>query len=234
MVTDIISAVDAVANDKESRVLILTGTGRGFCSGADLSGAPDFASIPLERRLRPQPLPWWGWIGRALYNFPKPLIAAVNGLAVGGGLSMALLCDICIAAESARFSAIFIQRALVPDVGATYSLPRIVGKSKAFEMMYTGDILSAKEAEQIGLVSRVVPDGELMKAARELAVKIAKKSPLALEMTKRATIKGIAETDFEAQMRLEALCQTVASRSEDAQEAMRAFLEKREPQFKGE
>ena len=118
LVSDIMNALDAVASDEDTRVLIVTGNGRGFCSGADLSGGSDFSTATLERRLRPQPLPWWGWLTLAFHNFPKPSIAAVNGLAVGGGLGIALVCDIRIAAESARFSAIFIQRALVPDSGA--------------------------------------------------------------------------------------------------------------------
>jgi len=233
LVSDITNAVDAVASDKDIRVLILTGSGRGFCSGADLSAGSGFGTMPIEQRLRPQPFPWWGWLALVLRNFHKPSIAAVNGLAVGAGLSIALLCDIRIAAESARFSSIFIQRALIPDTGATFYLPRAVGTSKAFEMMYTGDMVDAKEAERIGLVSRVVPDGELMRTARELAARIAKMPPITLEMTKRAALKGATATDFETQLVYESLGQNVVAQSEDTKEAMRAFLEKREPQFKG-
>ena len=233
LVSDIMNALDAVASDEDTRVLIVTGNGRGFCSGADLSGGSDFSTATLERRLRPQPLPWWGWLTLAFHNFPKPSIAAVNGLAVGGGLGIALVCDIRIAAESARFSSIFIHRALVPDSGATFSLPRVVGTSRAFEMMYTGEMVDAREAERIGLVSRVVPDDELLKTAGELAARIAKMAPLTLELTKRVVLRGVEGHDFEAQLVQESLAQSVASKSEDFQEAVQAFLEKREPQFKG-
>ena len=233
LVSDILNALDAVASDEDIRVLIVTGNGRGFCSGADLSGGSDFSTATLERRLRPQPFPWWGWLTLAFHNFQKPSIAAVNGLAVGGGLGIALVCDIRIAAESARFSSIFIQRALVPDSGATFYLPRVVGTSRAFEMMYTGDMVDAREAERIGLVSRVVPDEELLKTARELAARIAKMAPLTLELTKRAVVKGIEGHDFEAQLVYESLAQNAASNSEDYREAVQAFLEKREPQFEG-
>lgn len=233
LVSDITSAVDAVASDEDIRVLIMTGNGRGFCSGADLSAGFDFSTVKVERRLRPQPLPWWGWLALVLRNFHKPSIAAVNGLAVGAGLAIALLCDIRIAAESARFSSIFIQRGLIPDTGATFLLPRAMGTSRAFEMMYTGEMVDAKEAERIGLVSSVVPDEELMKTARELAAKIAKMAPLTLEMTKRAVLKAVDGNDFEAQLVYESLAQNVVIHSEDTKEAVRAFLEKREPQFKG-
>ena len=233
LVSDILNALDAVASDEDIRVLIVTGNGRGFCSGADLSGGSDFSTATLERRLRPQPFPWWGWLALAFHNFQKPSIAAVNGLAVGGGLGIALVCDIRIAAESARFSSIFIQRALVPDSGATFYLPRAVGTSRAFEMMYTGDMVDVREAERIGLVSRVVPDEELLKTARELAARIARMAPLTLEMTKRAVLKGVEGHDFEAQLVYESLAQNAASNSEDYREAVQAFLEKREPQFEG-
>jgi len=233
LVNDIMKAVDAAASDEDVRVLIVTGNGRGFCSGADLSAGGDFRMVELERRLRPQPLPWWGWLALSLRNFPKPSIAAVNGLAVGAGLAIALLCDIRIAAESARFSSIFIQRALIPDTGATFYLPRAVGTSRAFEMMYTGDMVDAKESERIGLVSRVVPDEDLTKTARELAARIAKMAPLTLEMTKRAVLEAVDGSDFAAQLVYESLGQNVVAQSEDAREAIQAFLEKREPQFKG-
>jgi enoyl-CoA hydratase/carnithine racemase len=162
MRVSIVRAIDDVANDPETRVLILTGAGKGFCTGFDwmLSGGkldlslerPD--KIGLGKRYLGAPI---GWIALWLRGLTKPTICAVNGVAAGGGLGLALACDILIASEEARFSSAFARRGLVPDSGVTSFLPKLVGRAKALELMWTGDIIDAQEALRIGLVSKVVP-----------------------------------------------------------------------------
>lgn len=235
MNVDLEHALEELKNDGV-RALIFTGAGRGFCSGADVGGmAASQAGQQGERppgealdRLR-KPL---GYTAVLLNSFPRPTIAAVNGVAVGAGLSFALACDIRIAAQSARFSAIFVRRALVADYGCTYFLPKVVGISKALEMMYTGDILSAQEAERIGLVSKVVPDDQLLASAKELATRLASGPSIAHEIVKRITYKGLSST-LEEQIIREAQGSSVVQLTEDRLEGVRSFMEKRDPVFKG-
>ncbi|MBI4298195.1 MAG: enoyl-CoA hydratase/isomerase family protein [Chloroflexi bacterium] len=240
---DKLNAIDKEMNDELEhaitqlqeegiRALILTGAGRGFCSGADLTAGPmtepENPTLEAVRRIR-KPL---GWQTFLLHRFPRPTIAAVNGVAAGAGLSFALACDIRIASESARFSAIFVRRAIVADYGCTYLLPRIVGLSSALELMYTGDIIGAREAERIGLVSRVVPDTELMSTAKELAQKLANGPSLTQEMIKRLTYEGLQRTLLD-QLQLEESGNNILQDTEDSKEGIRSFLEKREPVYWG-
>jgi len=227
---EVISALEEVAADDEVRVLILTGAGRAFSSGADLS-----ADIPkeMEQRLRLEPFSGFGRAAMLLRNLEKPTIAAVNGIAAGGGFSLAMGCDLRIASEAARFSCIFVRRALVPDTGATFYLPRLVGTARALEMMYTGEFVDAREAERIGLVNQVVPGEELMTATLELARRIAKMSPIILGLTKRAVMKAMDTNDLAIPLAYEAWAQSIAFQTEDFQEGVKAFFEKREPVFKG-
>jgi enoyl-CoA hydratase/carnithine racemase len=229
---EISQAVRQVGEDDEARVLVITGSGRGFSAGTDLAAvvagageAPPAAS--RNERLRSRYLG-----GVSVLACPKPTIAAVNGVAAGAGLSICLACDIRIASEEARFSAIWSRRALVPDMGCSYLLPRIVGISKALELMYTGDMIDAQEALAIGLVSQVVPADELTPTAMTLAGRIAKGPPMAIELTKRLAYRGWRE-EMEAQSEYEEYLQRLCAESEDAQEGVRSFLEKREPVFKG-
>ncbi len=227
----LLTALDELAKDDDTRVVIVTGAGRGFCSGADLSGmgVGTRADMPRYRRIE---VLGQGWAD-AVFKLEKPTIAAVNGPAVGAGFSLALSCDIRIASETARFGSVFVLRGLAPDHGATYLLPRVVGMSKALELMYTGEIIDAAEALRLGIVSRVVPPDNLMKVTQELAARIAKQPPLALELTKRVVHRSMVD-DLNHHLDWESQAQQICLRSEDNQEAIRAFLEKRPPNpFKG-
>jgi len=221
-------AVDDVAEDDEVRVVVVTGAGQGFCSGADLSGGRG----DMSRQQRLEFLgPNFG--SEAFFKLDKPVIGAINGASVGAGFSLALSTDIRIASETARFGAVFILRALVPDCGITYFLPRIVGMSKAMEMMLTGEIIGAEEAKRLGVVSQVVPPDKLTETTRELAGKIVQQPPLSVELSKRMVYRGITD-DIARQIELETLGNNITTRSEDHQGAVRAFLEKKpQPRFKG-
>jgi 2-(1,2-epoxy-1,2-dihydrophenyl)acetyl-CoA isomerase len=214
------------------RVVVITGAGNGFCSGSDLisveeTGGSLDKDTGISERIQPI-LPF----ALPLYNIPKPVIAAVNGIAAGAGLSIALLSDIRIASEKAKFSFIFIRRATIPDCGISFLAPRLVGTGKAFELMYTGDIIDAKEAERIGLVNRVVSANVLMEETYSLAEKLAKGAPLALAQTKNAIHRGLSN-EFEEQLYFETYAVNFCFATEDSKEALNAFLEKREPRFKG-
>jgi 2-(1,2-epoxy-1,2-dihydrophenyl)acetyl-CoA isomerase len=226
-------ALEEANRDDEVGVLIITGAGKGFCSGADLSSLGS-SSRQVGRGLVSRS-PAAGGISSfalQLQNFEKPVIAAVNGAAAGAGLSLALACDIRIASDRARFTQIFIKRGLVPDTGSSYFLPRIVGMERALQMVLTGDILDAQQALEYGLVSRVVLHDELMKEARDLAGKLAAGPPVALKLAKRAGYKG-ATSDLASALEFEGYLQGVCFGTEDFREGVSAFLEKREPNFTG-
>ncbi len=226
-------ATAEITRDDNVRVVIVTGAGRGFCSGADVTAMAKSAGgdTGIPRHTRLQVL---GWPFADVFpRLDKPVIAAINGACVGGGLSLALSCDIRIASETARFGVMQIMRALVPDYGITHFLPKVVGISKALELMFTGEIISANEAERLGIVSRVVPPDELMKTARELAVRIAQQAPIPIELTKKIVWRGLLG-DLTRQLDLETYSQQICRQTEDHRESVRAFLEKRpQPQFKG-
>jgi len=222
-------------NDKV-KVLILTGSGRGFCSGADLSGPVsgiDMNQPGLGRREKLEPFVRFGVLIRELERFAKPTIAAVNGIAAGGGLALALACDIRIAAEEARFSAIFVKRGLVPDCGTTFYLPRVIGTGRALELMWTGDVIDARDAERIGLVNRVVPGKILLVEAKKLAFRLAESPSVSIELTKKLVYEGLKASSALAQLMSEDYAQYVCRQTEDVREGKASFLEKRPPRFKG-
>ncbi|MBI3040703.1 MAG: enoyl-CoA hydratase [Chloroflexi bacterium] len=224
---EVVKALEEAGKDRNIRVVIFTGAGRGFCSGADLSD-------PRRHRVR-DPLHHETAMGpqiRKLSVFDKPVIAAINGVAAGGGLSLAMACDIRIASDRARFSQIFVTRGLL-DNGSTWLLPRLVGMGMACELAFTGDIINAAEADRIGLVNRVVPHDDLLTVVRELANRIAKNPPITVRLTKRALYRGVTNTDLLSQMELEHNYSAINRATEDSGEATRAFIEKREPVFKG-
>jgi len=223
-------------DDDEVKVLIITGAGRAFCSGNDLSapiGGTDPSQPGIGRRQRLDPFVSFGWLIRQIEAFSKPTIAAVNGIAAGGGLSVAIACDIRIASEDATFSAIFVRRGLVADCGATFYLPRLVGVDRALELMWTGDFIDAKEAERIGLVTRVMPADNLLESAKEFASRLAHGPSVSIELQKRLTYDSLKTTSVEAQMAQEDFAQHVCSNTEDVKEGSASFAEKREPNFKG-
>jgi 2-(1,2-epoxy-1,2-dihydrophenyl)acetyl-CoA isomerase len=228
---EIEDAVEHLSADDGVRALVITGAGRGFCSGTDLSAARPLPDLPAVGRRERHRAPYSSTA--KIIACPIPTIAAVNGVAAGAGLSLCLACDIRIAGEAARFSAIWSQRGLLADFGATYLLPRIVGMAKGLELMYTGDIIDAQEALRIGLVSRVVAADDLMPTALALAERLARGAPIALELVKRLAYRQwLAE--LEDQVHLEENYQRSRTMdSDDAQEGLQAFKEKREPQFKG-
>jgi 2-(1,2-epoxy-1,2-dihydrophenyl)acetyl-CoA isomerase len=233
---DMANALKELNEDDGVKALILTGAGRGFCTGADLSEevkATDKNQPGLSRAEKTGPFVSLGWGIQQMARFTKPIIAAVNGPAVGAGLSYAMAADIRIASEKAVFSAIFIKRGLVPDAGASYYLPRLVGVSKALELMWTGNLIDAREAERIGLVNSVVPHEELVETARQFALNLAKGPSLAIEMTKRMAYTSLRSDSVVMQMSIEDYMQEVARHTDDVREGMNAFLEKRTPQFKG-
>jgi len=230
-------AVDEVAKDDEVRVLIVTGAGRGFCSGADVSAMQarqESGGGQVQYPPRNQRLQYTGWPFSDVFpKLDKPSIAAINGACVGGGLSLALSCDIRMASETARFGVAQVARALVPDFGLTYYLPLAVGVSKALELMYTAEIFDAAEAERIGIVSKVVPADDLMQTARELASKIAQQAPLSVELSKKLVWRSMFD-GLVRQLDLETWASRICSMSEDHRESVKAFMNKQPPpKYKG-
>ncbi|ADI09412.1 putative oxidoreductase [Streptomyces bingchenggensis BCW-1] len=231
----LISLLDDASADPAVGAVVLTATGKGFCAGADLRGGARTGASGGERVA--------GDVARlirrgaqrliaAVLDCEKPVIAAVNGTAAGLGAHLAFACDLVIAAESARFIEVFVRRGLVPDGGGAYLLPRLIGPQRAKELLFFGDSLSAAEAERIGLVNRVVPDGELAKTAREWAERLAGGPTRAIALTKQL-VNGSLEADRAAAFAAEAAAQEINMTTADAQEGVRAFAERRAPEYRG-
>ena len=235
LVADVHHALDELDADHSCRVVVLTGAGRAFCAGLDLKGsgaAPNTDGVGRAQAgmLSQQHI---ATLYTHMRQVRKPIIAAVNGAAAGGGLAFALASDIRVAAESARFNVAFVKIGLSGcDVGVSYLLPRLIGASKAFEMMLTGRFVLADEASRIGLVSRVVPDGQVVDAAMEIADQIIGNSPFGVWMTKEVMWSNLEVGSMQAAIDLENRTQILTTFTEDLPEAMRSFLEKRKPEFK--
>jgi enoyl-CoA hydratase/carnithine racemase len=221
--------------DRDVRVVVLTGTGRAFCAGLDLTevtrpsssagGITSGASNAVDLDLRNTP-------PTVLFNLGKPTICALNGSAAGYGMDTALGCDIRIMAQSAKMAAAFTKRGIVPESGGTWFLPRLIGWSKAAELIFTGRTLTADQCLEMGLVSSVVPDADLAGAARALALEIAANAPLAVQASKKMMRMGLGE-GFNDHVHHVFLQLLPLMRSKDAAEGMRAFMEKRPAKFEG-
>ncbi|HUS65532.1 MAG TPA: enoyl-CoA hydratase [Kofleriaceae bacterium] len=227
----IIDAVDRAADDRAVRCLVLTGKGGNFCSGLDLKAAAQRAGgfDNAEEHMRKY---FHGMI-RSIRKVEKPVIALVDGAAVGYGCDLALACDIRLGTERTRFGEVFVKRGLMPDGGGTFTLSRLVGVGKALDMMFTGDMVPSDEALRIGLVSRVIPSAEAEATTWTFAKKIAAGPPLVHAWIKRAvygaldgTLDDALETEVKGQMQL--------LRSKDFFEGVAAFFQKRDPNFTGE
>jgi 2-(1,2-epoxy-1,2-dihydrophenyl)acetyl-CoA isomerase len=232
MTHELIDALESLSDDAEVRALVLTGEGRGFCSGADLGGMAD--EYRGGGRARPSDLLDEGYakIVRLLAEAPKPAIAAVNGVAAGAGLSVALACDLRIASETATFSMAFVRIGLVPDSGASYFLPRIVGSAAALELSVTGERIDAERALRIGLVSRLAAAEALQDDAATLAGRLAALPTKAIALTKRL-LRDSASMTLDEALALESRVQDEATQTEDHREGVLAFLDKRTPEFRG-
>ncbi|MDH6628980.1 2-(1,2-epoxy-1,2-dihydrophenyl)acetyl-CoA isomerase [Streptomyces sp. LBL] len=227
----IIQLLSEASADPDVRAVVITGTGRGFCAGADLRGAATTGQRTagdVARTLRTGAQR----LIAAVLDCEKPVIAAVNGTAAGLGAHLALACDLVLAAETARFIEVFVRRGLVPDGGGAYLLPRLVGPQRAKELMFFGDALTATDAERLGLVNRVVPDAELDKTAREWAARLAAGPTRALALTKQL-VNASLDTDRTAAFAAEAAAQEINMTTADAQEGVRSFVERRSPEYGG-
>jgi len=226
---DLRDVFDDVATNRDDRVLVVTGAGKGFCSGADLVAQ----EMPRGTGGRLEHMRGVGRSAAALRDVGKPTIAKVNGVAAGAGLNLALGCDLVIASDAARFSAIFVQRGLSIDYGGSWLLPRLIGVHKAKELAFLAEVIDATEAERIGIVNRVVPAAELDAAVDTVVQRLLQMAPVALSQTKHLIDQAFTVTFAEA-VEAEAAAQVLNLSTDDAKEAVRAFMEKRNPQFTGE
>lgn len=225
------AALSQIRKDASVRALVITGSGRGFCAGQDLGDrnvaatdtAPDLGES-IEKRYNP--------MLRTLRDLPLPVICAVNGVAAGAGANIALACDITLAARSASFIQAFCKIGLIPDSGGTWTLPRLVGSARARAMALLGDKISAEQAESWGMIWRCVDNEQLMEEAMKLARHLATQPTKGLALIKRA-LNASANNTFDEQLDLERDLQRLAGRTEDYREGVAAFMEKRQPSFKG-
>ena len=227
-IEEIEMAVEDVEKDENVRVLIITGAGeKAFVAGADINefvGIDVVTAKELSRKFQ--------LLLNRIETLGKPVIAAINGLALGGGCELAMACDIRIASDKAKLGQPEINLGIIPGAGGTQRLPRLVGVAKAKELIFTGDIIDAREAERIGLVNRVVPPDKVMEEAENLAKKLLEKSPFILKLAKEAINTGM-NMDIYSAIVLENDLVTIAFTTEDKEEGMKAFMEKRKPEFKG-
>ena len=225
------AAMETVQRDDGIRCLLISGNGRAFCAGQDLSDrdvapgddAPDLGET-LERKYNP--------LIRSLVTLEKPVICAVNGVAAGAGANIALACDIVIAAESAKFIQSFCRIGLVPDSGGTWTLPRLAGRARALGMALLGERISARQAEDWGMIWKCVADEDLASTTEQLARHLATQPTRGLGLIKRAMLAS-SDNSLDDQLDLERDLQQLAGRSEDYREGVSAFMDKREPEFKG-
>ena len=231
MLSALVQAVDECDQRDDVRVVVLTGAGRGFCSGGDIGGVgegtdrrPHVTKQHIADDIQAFP--------KRMATFTKPIIAAVNGAAAGGGMDLALACDFRVAAESARFAETYGKIGLLPGGGGAYLLPRIVGKARALELLFTAEFIDAAQALEIGLVNHVFPDAQLMDSTRNIAARIAAMPPLSMRLIKRTVNEGL-ESSLEASLDLVSSHIAVTRSGPDHVEAINAFREKRQGKFVG-
>jgi len=229
MKVELLAAFRRLEDDESVRAVILTGAGRAFCAGQDLRERlePDAAPLGVEVRERYNP------IILAMRSLPKPIVGAINGVAAGAGASLAMACDIRIASDAASFALAFGRVGLVPDSGATWFLPRLVGGTRAVELALLADSVSAADSVRLGLVGRVVPAEQLATEARSVAALLAAGAPRAMALTKRA-LDASWSRDLQTTLEDEANLQDMAGGTKDHAEGLAAFMEKRPPRFTGE
>ena len=234
MVHEILEALADARDDDEIRVVILTGAGKGFCAGGDISRDFQYPARYRGHRLESmlEMRENMHVLIRFLDRFDKPVIAAINGAAVAGGLTLALACDFRIAAESAKLGDTSLKFGLIPDEGGAYFFARFMGLDRALKMSLLSEVYTAREALELGLVTEVVADDQLMTRARELAVQLAEGPPIAIRITKRMMYKQRA-MQLDNALEDAAMATLVANYTEDVKEGTAAFHEKRKPHFKG-
>lgn len=233
MLQELVAAVNEVGGDDDVRVVVLAAAGRVFCSGADVSEggkASGLAGTPNEMRINVRNS--YQKVTSGLQTMDKPTIAMVNGAAVGAGCDFAFACDMRVGSERAKFRNGFVKVGLIPGGGGTWLYTRLMGLGRGLEFLFTGDFLEAEEAERIGVLNRLVPADELENATMELARKIAKNPPLAVQMSKTLAYKAL-DSNLEAALEMSAAFQALALSSEDHREGVNAFIEKREARFNG-
>ncbi|MBS1842835.1 MAG: enoyl-CoA hydratase/isomerase family protein [Actinobacteria bacterium] len=232
MVSELRGALEAVRVDPTTRVLVLTGSGRGFCAGIDMDGADAVGSADgtievYERQER------FAELAVALHELPQPVIAAVNGPAAGGGMALALACDVRLCSTAASFSVAFVRLGLSGcDVGVSYLLPRLVGLGIASELMLTGRRVDAEEAYRVGLANSLHEPEHLLDAAADLAAQMARNAPFALQMTRQVLHQNVDAGSLRTAVELENRTQVLATRTEDMKEALAAFRARREPSYR--
>ena len=238
LIAELHTTFEEIGRDRLARVVVLTGAGRGFCSGADLKGVEGESGAPGTEEM--------GDVARVLltqehlaslhervHRLRQPVIAAINGAAVGGGFALALACDVRVAAESATFGSVFITRGVSScDMGTSYFLPRLIGASRAAELMLSGRVFDAAEAREIGLVLDVVPDGDVVDRALESARSIARNAPLAVWMTKETMWQTIDAPSLRHALDMENRTQIMCTHTGELTDAFAAFREGREPEWK--
>ncbi len=232
MAKELTHLFDELEADPDVRAIVLTGSGKGFCAGGDMQDVL-LAGRELDAGKLDQVQTGFSLLAQRMMRVEKPMVAAVNGVAAGAGFCFVLFCDLRVASENAKFGITFVHRGLpATDMGSTWLLPRLVGLSKATEMLLLGEMLTAKELGKLGLLHHIVSPEEVYKEARNLALRLAELPPLAIKMTKRALLRSF-QTDFVTQAGYEMALQTLAYSTEDLEEGIQSFLEKRDAVFEG-
>jgi 2-(1,2-epoxy-1,2-dihydrophenyl)acetyl-CoA isomerase len=231
MVKGIARLMDEAQDDDSIRAVVLTGAGRAFSTGADLSGPSARQDVGTALGMRISTFSYSGMV-TGIWSLEKPVICAVNGTAAGASCNLALSCDMVLAADTAKFIQVFVRRALIADAGGTYFVPRLVGLAKAKELMFLGEDIPAEKAEEIGLIYKAVPADKLMDETMELAHRLAKGPTRSIGMMKTMLNKSF-DSDICSALDREAALQGIAVSTGDAVEGITSFLQKREPEFKG-